>query len=214
MPDFVELPYYKRSDLSPYLIHLTKRNKTTGATAKENLLSILREGTIHPSTSDWGFIKGNQAATCFMDVPISALKQVLTRENVDSEYPRYEPYGIVISKQYAYKHGARPVLYLSQEEMREMSVPDDQLWRVVDFDVSGDEWTGWLHEREWRAPGAFELPRSHTFTAALVKSSAEVPAIREELVRSPGDFASIPRAVLPLQVVCEGLPYLESSEVQ
>lgn len=98
MPEFTELPYYKRPDLSPYLVHLTKRNQNTGKSARENLLSILREGVIRPSSSDWGFIKGNQEAACLMDVPISALKHVLTTENVASPYPRYEPYGIVISK--------------------------------------------------------------------------------------------------------------------
>lgn len=213
MPEFTELPYYKRPDLSPYLIHLTKRSKKTGQSAKENLLSILREGIIHPSTSEWGFIKGNQSATCFMDVPISSLKHVLTTENVASPYPRYEPYGIVISKQYAYEQGARPVLYLSKEEMRALDVPEDQLWRVVDFDVSGDDWSGWLHEREWRIPGPFELPQSHTFTAALVKSAVEVPSIREELVRSSSEFSSIPRSVIPVQVVCEGLPWLDQEKL-
>lgn len=209
MPEFTELPYYKRPDLSPYLIHLTKRNHKTGTSARDNLMSILREGVIQPSSSRWGFIKGDQEATCLMDVPISALKHVLTTENVASPYPRYEPYGIVISKQYAYKQGARPVLYLSHEEMEALNVPDDQLWRVVHFDVTEEDWAGWLHEREWRCPGPFELPQRHTFTAALVKTASEVPAIRKQLVRHEAEFASVPRSVIPVQVVCEGLPWLD-----
>lgn len=214
MPEFVELPYYKRPDLSPYLIHLTKRSKKSGKSAKENLLNILREGVIHPSSSQWGFIKGNQSATCFMDVPIAALKQVLTTENVESEYPRYEPYGIVISKQYAYQQGARPVLYLSDDELQQLQIPDDQRWRVVKFDASDNEWTGWVHEREWRVPGAFELPRSHGFTAALVKTANQVPGIYEQLLESPTQFASKPHSVIPIQVVCEGLPYLADSPIE
>lgn len=92
-------------------------------------------------------------------------------------------------------------------------MPDDQLWRVVHFDVTEEDWTGWLHEREWRCPGPFELPRSHTFTAAPVKTSSEVPAVRRQLVGDEDQFASVPRSVIPVQVVCEGLPWLDENEL-
>jgi hypothetical protein len=38
-----------------------------------------------------------------MDIPFQALKYVLTPENADPQKPRYEPYGVVITKGYAYK---------------------------------------------------------------------------------------------------------------
>lgn len=151
MPELVELPYYKRPDLTPYLIHLTKRS--SGGSALDNLRSILQEGAIRPSSSQRGFIKGNQSATCFMDVPIAALKHVLTEDNVDRSAPRYEPFGIMVGKKYAYEHGARPVLHLSDDELNAMRVPQDQLWRVVKFELEGEDWKSWHHEREWRAPG-------------------------------------------------------------
>ena len=52
-------------------------------------------------------------AACFRDVPFASLKYVLTPENADPQSPRYEPYGIAVTKRYAYGEGCRPVLYLS-----------------------------------------------------------------------------------------------------
>ena len=70
-----------------------------------------------------------------MDVPLSALKYVLTAENAQ----RYEPFGLVISKSYAYEKDCRPVRYLSDAEAEEMRVPTSQLWCVVRFDGVGED---------------------------------------------------------------------------
>jgi hypothetical protein len=50
------------------------------------------------------------------------LKYVLADENAS----RYEPFGLVISKSYAYQHDCRPVCYLSDSEAEEMQVPVSQ----------------------------------------------------------------------------------------
>lgn len=64
-------PLFDRPDLTPCLIHLTKR--TRDKSAFENLLSILQEGQIN-SSGNAGFIKGKITATCFMDMPFKHLK--------------------------------------------------------------------------------------------------------------------------------------------
>lgn len=49
--DYKELPFRDRSDLTPYLIHLTKNTKEDDEySAYDNLLSILKKGEI------WGVL--------------------------------------------------------------------------------------------------------------------------------------------------------------
>lgn len=119
LPEFEDLPFYDRPDLTPYLVHLTKNSKKEdGFSAFENLVNILEEGKIRGSKSSKGFIKRPRRASCFMDVPFSALKYVLNPRDRDPENPRYEPYGIVVTKKYAHRMGCRPVLYLADDETK------------------------------------------------------------------------------------------------
>ena len=125
-----ELPYYERPDLTPYLIHLTK--KLARRTALENLISILQDGVIEGTDN---FIKnaahGNGVkAACFMDVPFAALKYVCSPKNAE----RYQPYGVVVQKRSVYKQGGRPVLYLSDKECEKLRISLKQLWRVVSLE--------------------------------------------------------------------------------
>jgi hypothetical protein len=66
-----------------------------------------------------------------MDVPFAALKYVLNARNTDPQNPRYEPYGVFVAKKYGYQVGCRPVLYLSNAELNNVRVPQDELWRVL-----------------------------------------------------------------------------------
>lgn len=75
MPDFEDLPFEERPDLTPYLVHLTKNTKASDRfSALDNLIYILQTGKIWGSSSSKGFIKGPHKAACFMDVPFMALK--------------------------------------------------------------------------------------------------------------------------------------------
>jgi len=86
LPQFDELPFNSRPDLTPYLLHLTKNtNAEDEFSAYDNLVSILKEGKIWASNTKKGFIKGRRKATCFMDVPFASLKYVLTPENADPQ---------------------------------------------------------------------------------------------------------------------------------
>ncbi len=194
--DYRKLPFWTRPDLTPYLIHLTRTRG--GRSGFENLIKILRTGTVRGSTRT-GFIKGSIPAACFMDVPFHALKAVCTPENVD----RYEPYGVVVTKRMAYERGARPVLYLSVEEQDRLDVPEDELWRVVKFEVSDEGWVSWLHEREWRCPGEFRLPKS--FVGLIVRSLSDVADL-QEILEQEDDLKARPKCILPLEVICQGLP--------
>jgi len=203
-PTFDELPFNARPDLTPYLLHLTKNTKAINKrSALDNLVSILKSGKIVGSKPrGGGFIKGERKATCFMDVPFASLKYVLTPENSDPQRPRYEPYGIVVTKSYAYKKGCRPVLYLSNAETEAMGIPKSDLWRVVRFEVSKKGWISWLHEREWRCPEDFELEPG--IRALLVKYSSEAEKLTKLINENPKQFKCVPRSIIPLSVLCQG----------
>ena len=199
-------PFYDRPDLTPFLIHLTKNSASEDKySALDNLVNMLKTGRIWGSDTKKGFIKGPNPAACFMDVPFPALKHLLNWENTDEDNPRYEPYGVVVSKKYAYKKGCRPVLYLSNDELGRLDLPASELWRVVRLEGVEEEDINWLHEREWRAKGDFRLPPNTV--AALVRDSSEANRLSARIRRSPGKFKIKPSSIIPLKVLCQGLPY-------
>ncbi|WP_143479612.1 hypothetical protein [Aquipseudomonas alcaligenes] len=205
MAEANNLPFIERPDLSPYLVHLTKRTKEDGFSAYDNLISILMLGEIWGSNTRKGFVKGSEKASCFMDVPVASLKYILKESNMNPENPRYEPYGVLLTKKYAYTAGARPVLYLSNNELSALSIPENEKWRVVRFDGVGAFDVNWLHEREWRCKGTFDLPKNPY--AALVHTVKEARELIEHIQKHKKDFKSVPSSVLPIEVLCQGLPY-------
>lgn len=136
-----------RTDISYALIHLTGDRGTVSA--KDALLSILSEGWIRGSGNS-GYVKGNQTATCFTEMPLSSLPHFVGNSKRTS-HP-YEHYGIALSKQSAWARGARPVIYLPDSEAS--WIPEDQKWRHVKFEYDK---TDFSHEREWRSKGNFSL---------------------------------------------------------
>lgn len=202
LPDFHDLPFNERPDLTPYIVHLTKNSrKQDKQTAFDNLVSILMSGRII-GTKLTGKIKGPSPATCFMDVPFAALKYVLNPKDTNPDRPRYEPYGIFVTKKYAYENRCRPVLYLSDQEAIDLRIPQSELWRVVRFEVSERGWISWLHEREWRCKGDFRMPT--TFYGVLVKTAPEAERLTKMIHDEPDEFKAKPRSVIPLEVVCQG----------
>lgn len=200
------LPFFQRPDLSPFLIHLTKNTKNEDDySAFDNLVSILMTGEIFGSGKK-GFIKGPSTASCFMDMPLGSLKYVLNEQNSNPQRPRYEPFGIVISKEYAFKRGCRPVLYLSNKELRDLSIPAEEQWRVVRLEKVDGTGINWLHEREWRAKGSFRLPSK--LRAVLVRDVNTAARLQERISRERTNFKTIPGSIIPLSVLCQGLPYL------
>ncbi|WP_137279190.1 DUF2971 domain-containing protein [Pseudomonas rhizoryzae] len=201
-----DLPFFERPDLSPYLVHLTRRSSEDKSSAFENLVSILSSGRIEGSTTTKGFIKGSNPAACFMDIPLSSLKYVLNEANTDPSKLRYEPYGIVVTKKTAYKKGCRPVIYLSNAEMKQLGISDDEKWRVVRLENVDGTGINWIHEREWRCKGSFQIPESPI--AVLVKNSKEAARLQQAISKNKRNLKSIPRSIIPLSILCQGLPYM------
>jgi hypothetical protein len=204
-PAFEDLPLYERPDLRPYLIHLTKNTVAeNGESAFNHLVSILQTGKILGTKT---FIKGQDPAVCFMDVAFYSLKKyILNKENTDSKDPRYEPFGIFVSKKYAYNEKCRPVLHLSDEDVDRLKIPNSELWRVVKLELSKNRSVSWLHEREWRAKGDFSLPS--TWHGVLVRNPTCAEKLEKLIADTPERFKAMRYSVIPLTVLCQGLPLL------
>lgn len=202
LPDFEDLPFNERPDLTPYIVHLTKNTRQKNKmSAFDNLVNILKTGKII-GTKITGKIKGPNPACCFMDVPFGALKYVLNPRDTDPVNPRYEPYGAFVTKKFAHEHHCRPVLYLSDAEVGMLRIPNSELWRVVRFEVSKQGWISWLHEREWRCKGSFTMPSK--FYGVLVKTAIEADKLTKMIHDAPDNFKACPRSVIPLEVICQG----------
>jgi hypothetical protein len=208
MPEYEDLPFDVRPDLSPYIIHLTKNTtREDQYSAFDNLISILQCGEIWGSGKRSGFIKGPNKATCFMDIPLNCLKYVLDNKNANQRHPRYEPFGVLVPKKLAFKKGCRPVLYLSDGEMEILRIPKGERWRVVKFEVTKNRWISWIHEREWRCKGNFKLTPAPI--AVLVRNTSCVQKLARRIDAEPEQFRAIPKSIIPLTVLCQGLPYLK-----
>ncbi len=162
------------------LTHFTRASKT--ATALDNLIAILACRTIRGGRR---MVGGGQAAVCMFDVPIMELRTLLDRRN----RRRYEPFGIAVDKRYAFKMGARPVIYLPPDEARNILGAGER-WRVVTIDIDRSPPIDWSFEREWRVAGdlAFE-PRG---SAALVETWKDVDEIFDRFDGRPPCAGVIP----------------------
>lgn len=203
-----QLPFTARPDLSPYLIHLTRKTeKKSGFLVLQQI--IFRDKMLKGSDKT-GFIKGSTPAVCFMDIPFFSLKYLFTYNNAR----RYEPYGIFVKKETAYLNGARPVYYMSQEEENEFfgSRAADK-WRIVKLDVDDTnakepDWICWTQEREWRCPIQYKLDSGDYEYGILVKSIKQAEILSEKIYAA--DYKGPrPIAILPLDVICQGLSSFE-----
>lgn len=136
-----------RSDISLALIHLT--GYRNGRLAIDLLMNLLSEQRIRASGNE-GYIKGMQSAVCFTEMPLSSVHRLVESSRC-SGHP-YSCYGVALHKSHAFSRGARPVIYLPDDEAA--WIPPEQKWRHVRFEHGEVDFT---HEREWRSPGDFLL---------------------------------------------------------
>ncbi len=130
-----------RADISPYLVHFTSGDSHGDAFAR--LRKIIADRRLIAGSR---FIKGNYRCVCFSEAPLTSLKGGLVNEDY---YSRYSPFGIMVSKQWLFAQGGRPVIYQSAEEYS--SLPESQRWRHVLYQPSNSKETlDFTWEREWR----------------------------------------------------------------
>jgi hypothetical protein len=150
------LPDVRRPDFSNSLIHFTKARKSFDfeqnkpkptVPAFEVIKEILASGILRGGQ---GYVKGNQRAICFSEIPLSAMHHFA--QPPSDQNARYHLYGIALSKRTVFDVGGRPVIYLPDNEGE--WIPADEKWRHVRFEYGSVDWT---HEREWRVRGDLDL---------------------------------------------------------
>lgn len=175
----------QRGDIVNSLVHLTKEKGDR--TALEVLYKILGDGELIGSTKG-GFIKGPHSAVCFTETPLSSLKHFASKPKQKKD-ARYRFYGIAINKEGAFKLGARPVIYLPDNEGG--WIPRNQKWRHVRYEYGSVDWT---HEREWRKKGNFDLTQM-TGIYIICWHSNEIEGIKKSMSKK---VAKKVRGFLPM----------------
>jgi hypothetical protein len=162
------------------LTHFTRAAKTSSAL--DNLVSILRDGVIRGSAR---VVRERRAVVCLSDVPVRDLRTLLDRRN----RRRYEPFGIAIDKRYAFRAGARPVIYMLWREAENLLAPGER-WRVVALELEQKTPVDWSYEREWRMAGDLALPAGRA--VALVETWRDADEIYDRFQGHPPCAGVIP----------------------
>jgi hypothetical protein len=162
------------------LTHFTRASRD--GNALDNLVAILRDKIIRGSAR---MVRGRSPAVCLFDAPLAELSRLLVRGN----RRRYEPFGIALERRYAFKMGARPVVYMPWMEAQRI-MPAEETWRVVNVDLERTPPVDWTFEREWRVRGDLKLPPQGA--VALVETWRDADEIYERFAGSPPCAGVIP----------------------
>ena len=121
-----------RRDIGNLLFHFTKTpdkqvvinignlTKRLGKTPGSVLDKILAEGCLI-GTKKW--IKGRKNCICFTEAPISEIAALFSLVKIaasKAQRPRYEPYGVAVTKEWLYGKGGRPVIYDMENAYRSL----------------------------------------------------------------------------------------------
>ena len=189
-----------RRDIGTLLFHFTRTPDTewveyerpgrchvsSAASARAVLIKILHEGLLRGS----GRWSGGRDCVCFTEAPIQELNAVFSLvafASSEAERPRYEPYGIAVSKQWLFAQGGRPVIYDHPES--EAELPETLRYRLVSYDPSVSHDFTW--EREWRIETeALALDPRHTLV--VVPTADEAFEIVNEFADQAPDYDNEP----------------------
>lgn len=106
----------RRTDLSTFLVHLTRASESSGAF--DNLKSIIRTCTLTagrplgPAAHLEQYLAGSvatQKTVCLTETPLEHIWMML--ESIDGRAIQFEPYGLAITKTTGRKEGFNPVWY-------------------------------------------------------------------------------------------------------
>jgi hypothetical protein len=166
-----------RRDVGNLLFHFTRtphpytpplRIQSWPATAMTVLENILSERRLIGSSA---YIRGGHKCVCFTEAPIGEVVSLFRLAELAAETglrPKYEPFGVAVTKEWLFARGGRPVIYQPDPEYD--ALPEPIRYRHVRYDpIAGVDFT-W--EREWRICTE-ELGLDPKHTLVLVPSSAE-----------------------------------------
>lgn len=185
-----------RPDFSMYLAHFTKNGRffnedqeepvqqVEQMTAKERLFSILENRNIFSSNMPWT----NLPSICFTECPWSSLL---------AHTKNYSPFGIGFTKEFIFKNGGAPALYMRANLFKKISKKkprfkkdEKEIWTFVTpfapiygkYNVKRclGKYVDYTHEREWRVPQNL---------------SFEYSDIAFVILKSIDDFETMPSAI-------------------
>ena len=175
----------RRSDLSTFLVHLTRT--TGGKTAKQRLAQIIIGGAIEAvspfghavsrlQASRWSL--DSQRCVCFTETPLEHIS--LLTEQIEGRQIKFEPYEIIITKKQARKLGVNPVWYLDitpghdwltkpMNALIERAISEKNVLNPVftmtpfveQFGLGAGNPKDFSWEREWRVRNAFPVPTKY-----------------------------------------------------
>ncbi len=125
-PRKIEDVLARRSDLSTFLVHLTRTNQSTKKSAEENLNAIVSEGCVKAGEPRGLAVKNeavevheqrekildSQRVVCFTETPLEHTSLLCGK--IAGRSCHLEPYGIAITKKQARKGAVNPVWYVDQ----------------------------------------------------------------------------------------------------
>ena len=182
-----------RRDLGNLLFHFTRglepkwivtqgHRINVGVTASHVLGKILNSGKLCGSAA-WTYGK---STICFTEAPIHEFNSIFALSSIasnDTQRPRYEPYGVAVSKAWLYERGGRPVIYDHPDAFE--TYPDSLRFRFCPYDPSNAIDFTW--EREWRIPtDCLMLDPKHALI--VVPTSAEAFEFAYEHAEEMPDF--------------------------
>ncbi|WP_157835306.1 hypothetical protein [Ectopseudomonas composti] len=167
--------------MSQFVVHLTRNDTkdfSNGATAKENLISILKSRKIFAVRPHCIFnteIKalGKTAvakcrAACFTETPLSEIGKLARK--IEGRAIELESYGLVFRKEDLIKAGGQPAIYINsydrnnwlRESIRELfesakANESSKLWRLIPYLNAMHEKYDFSWEREWRMHTDFKF---------------------------------------------------------
>jgi hypothetical protein len=131
------------------------------------LRKILYEGQLR-GTSGWSY---GENCVCFTEAPIQEFNSIFSLVEIaasEQERPRYEPYGIGVSKAWLFAKGGRPVIYEHPDNF--VSFPEKEKYRFVPYNP--EKGVDFTWEREWRIKTNYLTLDPHE-TLVVVPTSEE-----------------------------------------
>lgn len=152
-----------RADLSNDLIHWIKGD--TDDEAFGILRRIVSENRLLGGN---GHIKGEYTCVCFTEAPENTFHNVIGR---------YRPFGIQVSKKWAYSQGGRPVIY--QEDSEYYQLPESHRWRHVRYEPNNTHPIDFTWEREWRVQ-TNELVLPNTEASIIIPNNSYASILEQD----------------------------------
>jgi hypothetical protein len=170
----------RRSDLSTFVVHLTR--KSAGRSAAQALQSIIRQRRLIARTAmGWASAQDiphdpsrqSQRVVCFSEVPLEHIYSLVA--DIVGRRVALEPYGLALTKMKARKLGVNPVWYVDStpghdwevsralDRLRDKAITGDDfhsqdLAKILPFAEPMGTWSNtsqreFWREREWRHSG-------------------------------------------------------------